>query len=127
MRSRTQSGTKLTLSMVWDQVSAGFLFSSRTRVENVDHAIQLLTDVKQVRVFMTQARQPLTDRNEREGQAQGGCKGPVEEMGVAELRQELAESSNTIYQLRKNQEPFRRQQRDGWQRNWRGQDQQAAE
>ena len=48
-------------------------------------------------------------------------------MGLAELRQELAESSNTIYQLRKNQEPFKRQRRDGWQRNGKGHDQKATE
>ena len=54
-------------------------------------------------------------------------KGPVGEMGVAELRQELAESSNTIYQLRKNQEPLKRQRRCWWQRNGRGQDQLATE
>ena len=48
-------------------------------------------------------------------------------MGVAELRQELAESRNTIYQLSKSQEPFKRQRRDGWQRGGRRQDQQATE
>ena len=71
---------------------------------------------------MAQARLPLADRNGREGQAHGRRKGPVEEVGLMELPQELAESRNTIYQLRKNQEPFKRQRHDGWQRNGRGQD-----
>ena len=48
-------------------------------------------------------------------------------MGVAELCKELAESRNTIYLLRKNQEPFKRQRRYGWQQNGRGQDQQDTE
>ena len=76
---------------------------------------------------MAQVRQPFSDQNGLEGQAQGGRKPPVDEMGVAELRQELAKSRNTIYQLRKNQEQFKRQRRDGWQRNGRWQDQQAPE
>ena len=38
-------------------------------------------------------------------------KGPVEEMSLAELHQELAESRNTIYQLRKDLEQFKRQRR----------------
>ena len=59
MRSRNQSGTKLTLSTVWNQVRAGYLASSGAGVKNVDEAIQLLTDAKPVRVLMTQARQPL--------------------------------------------------------------------
>ena len=127
MRSRAQFGAKLTSSAVWDRIRGAYQACSGAGVENVDEAIQLLTDAKPVRVLMAQARQPFTDRNGREGPAQGGGKGPVEEMGLAELRQELAESRNTIYQLRKNQEPFKRQRRDGWQRNGRGQDQQATE
>ena len=59
--------------------------------------------------------------------AQGGRKPSVEEMGVAELRQELAESRNTIYQLRKNAEPYKRQRRESWQGGRRGQDQQSTE
>ena len=85
------------------------MVTSEAGVENVDKTIQLLTDTKPVRVLMAQAMQPFADRNGREGPAKGGRKGPVEEMGVAEMRQELAESHNTIYQLRKNQEPFKRQ------------------
>jgi hypothetical protein len=42
-------------------------------------------------------------------------------MGVA--RQELAEASNTIAQLRKNQEPYKLQLRDEWQKSGRWQDQ----
>ena len=48
-------------------------------------------------------------------------------MGVAELRQKVAENRNTIYQLRKNQEPLKRQRRDGWQGGRRGQDHQSTE
>ena len=81
------------------------------------------THTKLVRVLMAQARQPFTYRNGREGPSHGGHKGPVEEVGLVELRQELAESHNTIYQLCK---PFKRQRRDGWQRNGRRQDQLAT-
>ena len=55
MRARTQIGTKLTLSTVWDQVRAGYLTSNGTRVENVDEVINLLSDAKPVRVLMAQA------------------------------------------------------------------------
>ena len=48
-------------------------------------------------------------------------------MGMAELRQEVAVSRNTIYQLRKNQEPTKRKRRDGWQGGLRGQDLQSTE
>ena len=51
---------------------------------------------------------------------EGGRKQSVDEMGLAELRQELAESRNTTHQLRKNKEPFKWRQRYGWQRNGRG-------
>ena len=78
-------------------------------VENVDAAIQLLTDAKLARVLMAQARQPFTDRNGREGPGQEGSKATVDGMGVAELCQELAESRNTIYQLRNNMKQFKRQ------------------
>ena len=57
---------------------------------------------------MAQVRQPLADQNGHGGPAQGGRRGPVEEMDLAEMRQELAEARNTIYKLRKNQEPFKR-------------------
>ena len=46
---------------------------------------------------------------------------------MAELRQEVAENRNTIFQLRKNQEPLKRQRRDGWQGGRRGQDHQSTE
>ena len=117
----------LDMSVVWDQVSAAFQSSSGAGVENVDEAIQLLPDAKPARVLMAQVRQPVSDRNGREGQAQGGRKPPVDEKGVAELRQELAESRNTIYQLRTNQETLKRQRRDGWQGGWSGQDHQSTE
>ena len=57
----------------------------------------------------------------------GGRRSPVYEMGVAELRQEVSESRNTIYHLRKNQEPFKRQRREGVQGGRRGQDHQPIE
>ena len=46
---------------------------------------------------------------------------------MAELRQEVAESRNTIYQLRKNREPTKRQRRNGWQGGRRGQNHQSTE
>ena len=111
LRERAQNGTKLTLSVVWDHVRAAYQTSSGAGVKNVDAAIQLLTDAKPARVLMAQARRPLSYRNGREGPGQGGRKASVVEMGVAELRQELVESRNTIYRLRKNAEPFKRQER----------------
>ena len=105
------------------------MVTSGAGVENVNKAIQLLTDTKPVRALMAQGSRSPTGMDARAQGigAQGGRKGPVEEMGLAELRQELAKSHNTICQLRKNQEPFKRQRRDGWQRNGRWQDQQAPE
>ena len=102
LRARALNGTKLTLSVAWDHVWSPYPTSSGAAVENVDAAIQLLTDAKPARVLMAQARQPFSYRNGREGPAQGGRKPSVDEMGLAELRQEVAESRNTILQLRKN-------------------------
>ena len=48
------------------------------------------------------------------------------EMGFAELRQVVAESRNTIFQLRKKADLFKRQQREGWQGKRRGQEQQPT-
>ena len=72
---RARNGTKLSLSVVWDHARAAFLTSSGAGVENVDAAIQLVTDAKPARVLMAQARQPFCDRNGREGPAQGGGRG----------------------------------------------------
>ena len=106
---------------------AAFQSSSGARVENVDAAIQFLNDTRPGRVLMAEVRQPFSNRNGREGQAQGGRKPLVDEMGAAELRQELSESSNTNYQLQKNQESHKRQRRDGWQGGRSGQDHQSTE
>ena len=43
--------------------------SSGAGAENVDAALQLLTDSIPARVLLAQVRQPLSDRNGREGQA----------------------------------------------------------
>ena len=75
LRERRTTGEALEFSVVWDQVRAGFHVSTGARVENVDVALQLLTDSKPApdskpaRVLMAQARQPLSDQNGREGQA----------------------------------------------------------
>ena len=45
---------------------------------------------------------------------------------MAELRQELADAHNTIFQLRKNAEPYKRQRREGRQGGRRGQGQQST-
>ena len=98
LRERRLNGTTLDISVVCDQVSAAFHASSGAGVENVDAALQLLTDSKPARVLMAQVRQPFSDRNGREGQAYSGHTGrqEVDEMSVAELRQEVPESRNTI-------------------------------
>ena len=93
----------------------------------MDATIQLLTDARPARVLLAQVRQPFSNRNGREGPVQGGRKAALEEMGVVELRQELAEASNTIFQLRKNAEPNKRQRREGWQGGRRSQDQPSTE
>ena len=77
--------------------------SSGAGVENVDAALQLLTDSKPARVLMAQVRQPLSDRNGLEGQAYGGRK-HVDEMNVAELHKEVSENRNTIYLLQKTKQ-----------------------
>ena len=74
---------RLDISVVWDQARTAFHASSSAGVENVDAALQLLTDLKLARVLMAQVRQPFSDRNGREGQTHGGRKPPVDEMGVA--------------------------------------------
>ncbi len=98
-------------------------------VENVSKAIQLPPDPKSVRVLMAQTRQPLADKNGQDRQPQGGRKGPTKDKGVAEMRQELAEASNTIAQLHKNQEQSKRQRRDNLegQRNKQWHDQKSAQ
>ena len=82
--------------------------------EYVDAALQLLADSTPARVLMAQVRQPLSDRNGRDGQAYRGRE-HVEDMSVAELRQEVSENRNTIYQLRKSAEPNKRQRQSNWQ------------
>ena len=72
LRDRVWNGTRLTLSVVWDHVRSAYQTSSGAGVENVDAAIQLLTDAKPARVLMSQARQPFSDRNGHESPAQGG-------------------------------------------------------
>ena len=93
----------------------------------MDAALQLLTDSKLARILMAQARQPFSYLNGRKGQAYSGRSPPVDEMSVAELRQEVSESRNTIYQLRKNMEPNKRQRQRNWQGGRRGQDPQSTE
>ena len=51
----------------------------------------------------------------------------MDDMNVAELRQEVSENHNTIYKLRKNTEPNKRQQQSNWQGGRRGLDPQQAE
>ena len=78
--------------------------SSGAGAENVDADLQLLTDSKPARVLLAQVRQPLSDRTGRDGQVSGGRK-HVDDMSPAELRQEVSENRNTIYQLQKGAEP----------------------
>ena len=47
-------------SVVWDQVRAAFLMSSGAGVENVDAALQFLTDSRPALVLLAQVRQPLS-------------------------------------------------------------------
>ena len=101
--------------------------SSGAGVKNVDAALQLLTDSKPARVLTAQAKQALSNRNEWEGQAYSGCRQDVDDMSVTKLRQEVSESRNTIYQLRKNMEQNTRQRQSNWQGGRRGQEPQPTE
>ncbi len=58
---------------------------------------------------MAQTRQPLTNKNGGDGTAQDGRKGNGEEMGYAQMKQELAEESNTVAHLRKSLAQYKRQ------------------
>ena len=88
--------------------------SSGAGAKNVDAALQILTDLKPARVLLAQVRQPFSDKNGRDGQGYGGRK-HVDDMSQAELRQEVSESRNTIYQMRKGAEPIKRQRQNNWQ------------
>ena len=115
----------LEFSVVWDQVQAGFLMSSGAGAENVDAALQLLTDSKPARVLLAQVRQPFSDKNGRD--VQGYCGRKHVDMSPAELGQLVSESLNTIYQLRKGTEPTKRQRQNNWQAGRRGEDPPPAE
>ena len=102
--------------------------SSGAGSEIVDAALQLLIDSKPARVLLAQVRQPLSDKNGRDIQGYGGRK-HVDDMTVspAKLCQEVSESRNTIYQLRKGTQPNERQRQNNWQAGRRGQDPPQAE
>jgi hypothetical protein len=74
----------------------------------------MFTDTKLGPVLMVQARQPLADRNRREPPGLAGRKGAEEDLGIAELLQELATARNTIAQSRKKQGPYKQERQDGW-------------
>ena len=61
LRDRRTTGLPLEASMVWDQVLAAFVMSSGAGAENVDAALQLLTDSKPALLLLAQARQPFAD------------------------------------------------------------------
>ena len=119
------AGQPLSFAAVWDAVRTGYLMSSGTGVENVDAAaaaLQMLNDnSKPARVLMAQVRQPFSNRN---GQEPRGRK-HVDDMNIIELRQECSESRNTIQQMQRNAEPYKRQRQNNWQAR-RGTDQQPA-
>jgi hypothetical protein len=101
------------MSIVWDMVRAAYLGTSGASVEDVSETLSLLSDHRPVRVLLAQTRQPFADKNGRDGAAPAVRKDTIDNTEVVTLRQELAESRNTIAQLRRNQEPSKRQQRDG--------------
>ena len=81
-----QNGYPLNFASVWDAVRTGYFMSCGTGVENVDAALQVLTNnSKPARVLMAQARQPFSNQN---GQEPRGCK-HVDDMSQAEQRQEV--------------------------------------
>ncbi len=132
MRSR-QGVVKLVQSVVWDQIRSAFLSTGGAGSENVSETLNLLNDAKPARLFLAQARQPYTDRNGRDSAAQDGRRGNIDDMTCAQAKQELVEARNTIAQFRKNQTPFKRQRREGYNNHRReygndshGQEQQGA-
>ena len=99
-----------------------YLMSCGTGSENVDAALQLLNgSSKPARVLMAQVRQPFSNRN---GQEPRGRKN-IDDMNVNELRQECYENRNTIQQMKRTAEPYKRQRQNNWQGR-RGADQQPA-
>ena len=81
-------------------------------MENVDAALQLLNgNSKPARVLMAQVRQPFSNRNGREPRGRKH----VDDMNIAELRQEVCEGRNTIQQMQKSAEPYKRQRQNNWQ------------
>ena len=70
--------------------------SCGTGVENVDAALQMLTDnSRPTRVLMAQVRQPFSDRNGQNPRVRKH----VNDMNVAELQQEVCENRKTIQQM----------------------------
>ena len=122
LRERMQNGSQLSFAAVWDAVRTGYLMSCGTGVENVDAALQLLNgNSTPTRVLMAQVRQPFSNQN---GQEPRGSK-HVNDMNIAELRQEVCEGWNTIQQMQKSAEPYKRRRQNNWQGR-RGMDQQAS-
>ncbi len=113
MRSRP-GGVKHVQSVVWDQIRSAYLSTGGAGSEDVSENLNLLSDAKTVRVFMAQTRQPLADWNGQDCAAQDGRRGIIDEMSDTQAKQELAESRNTIAQLRKTQAPFKQQRCEGW-------------
>ena len=123
MREREQ-GVPLSFSAVWDTVrTKGYLMSSGTGSENVDAALQLLNgSARPARVLMAQVRQPFTSRNGQEPRARRN----IDDMSVDQLRQECYENRNTIQQMQKTAEPYKRQRQGNWQGRRGATDQQPA-
>ena len=70
---------------------------------------------------MAQVRQPFSNRN---GQEPKGRK-HADDLNIAELRQEVCEGRNTIQQMQKSAEPYKRQRQNNCQGR-RGMDQQVS-
>ena len=105
----------LTLAVVWEQIRAAYLSTSGAGSEDVSEALRLLSDPKTSESF-DGAGKAAADKNRREGAAQNGLTRNGDEIGFAEMKQELAEARKTIAQLRKNQAPYKRQRSEGWTR-----------
>ena len=66
--------------------------------------------IDEARVLMAEVRQPFSNRN---GQEPRGRKN-IDDMNVNELRQECYENRNTIQQMQRNAEPYKRQRQGNW-------------
>ncbi len=89
--------------------------------EDISNAMRALNDSKRAQVMLLKTRPPFANRNGRGHHPSASVQDIVsEELDFAKLRKLMADQAraicwkdNNIMQLRKNQEPYKRQRRKG--------------